>query len=143
MNASVSTVGAVKASTRHTACVFCDAQAGRKREIVLENRHFAAIFDKYPVNAGHTLLFPKRHVESLFELTAREWSDFRRLLTATKTAVDTRFRPQGYNLGVNCGPVAGQTIPHLHIHVIPRYEGDVQNPRGGVRNLKQPLVKYP
>lgn len=128
--------------SKDAPCVFCKAQSGDRQEIIAKNATFVFIYDKYPVNPGHGLLFPRRHVESLFELNPREWRDLRGLLSVARDAIDARFHPQGYNIGINCGEVAGQTVPHLHVHLIPRYEGDVENPRGGLRNFKQPLVPY-
>jgi len=101
----------------------------------LENEHWFAIFDKYPVNEGHSLIIPKRHIESLFELTDAERESFWEILDRLKEFLDRRFSPDGYNVGVNLGEAAGQTIAHLHVHVIPRYYGDEPDPTGGVRGV--------
>ena len=82
---------------------------------------------------GHTLIIPKRHVASFFELNAKEQLDLLGLLHDAKFDLDRQHAPQGYNIGINDGAAAGQTVPHLHIHLIPRYTGDRPDPRGGVR----------
>ncbi len=116
-------------------CVFCTILKERRDEIVVENEHCFAIFDKYPASAGHMLVVPKRHVSSFFELDEREVVDAYNLTKRVKALLDEKYRPDGYNVGVNVGGAAGQTIWHVHIHVIPRYLEDVNNPTGGVRNV--------
>jgi len=91
------------------------------------------VLDGYPVSRGHTLIIPKRHVGSFFELETKEREDILSMLDEAKTRLDASYAPDGYNIGINDGPAAGQTVPHLHIHLIPRYEGDQGDPRGGVR----------
>jgi diadenosine tetraphosphate (Ap4A) HIT family hydrolase len=91
--------------------------------------------DKHPVSIGHTLLIPKRHVESFFDLTEEEVISINKGLRDMKWAIDKDKGPDGYNIGINVGRDAGQTIFHVHVHLIPRYVGDVQNPIGGVRNV--------
>jgi diadenosine tetraphosphate (Ap4A) HIT family hydrolase len=102
-------------------------------DLTAENGLAAAFKDGFPVNPGHTLLIPRRHVASLFELTAEEQAAVWALLPAVKERLDARHSPAGYNVGVNVGEAAGQTVGHAHVHVIPRYVGDVEDPRGGVR----------
>lgn len=111
-------------------CPFCGIQA---RRIVAENALAAAIRDAFPISPGHTLIVPKRHVGSWFESTAEERSAMLELLDAQKQELDSAHKPGSYNIGINDGPAAGQTIAHLHMHLIPRYSGDVPDPRGGVR----------
>jgi diadenosine tetraphosphate (Ap4A) HIT family hydrolase len=123
-------------------CVFCKHSL-QNGEIFLQNATFAAIFDKYPVNPGHSLLIPKRHVISMFDLFDQEWFDLRSLLKDSKDRLDVQFSPAGYNVGINCGLPAGQTVEHLHVHLIPRYLDDVGNPKGGIRNFKAPIVPLP
>lgn len=90
-------------------------------------------FDRYPVSEGHTLVIPKRHIETFFEATKEEVAAMMEAVRNAKTKLDKDFSPYGYNIGANNGECAGQTVPHLHFHVIPRYKGDVKNPRGGIR----------
>lgn len=89
--------------------------------------------DAFPISPGHTLIIPRRHVGSFFDLEGDELADLLGLLERAKAVADKEFNPQAYNIGINDGPAAGQTVPHLHIHLIPRYQGDRPDPRGGVR----------
>lgn len=100
-----------------------------------ENELGMAVRDIFPVNPGHTLIMPKRHVSSYFDLTDDEVLALMQLMRRAKEAIDSEFSPDDYNIGVNNGPIAGQTVPHVHIHVMPRYRDDVDDPRGGVRNV--------
>lgn len=120
-------------------CLFCQEP---QKEIVAENALALAFFDKFPVNQGHTLIIPKRHVASFFEVTTEELQAINELIFKVKDILDQRFKPEGYNIGVNVGAAAGQTIFHLHCHVIPRYLGDVEDPRGGIRKIKKSVVPY-
>lgn len=101
----------------------------------MDNTLAYARFDKYPVNPGHALIIPFRHFSSVFEATKDEREAMWDLIENVKVFLDGRYSPDGYNLGVNCGTSAGQTVMHLHIHIIPRYTGDMENPRGGVRGV--------
>jgi diadenosine tetraphosphate (Ap4A) HIT family hydrolase len=112
-------------------CPLC-AAAGRA-DTLAANDHAIAILDGYPVSPGHTLILAKRHVGHLFELSLDEQLALWSLLPAVKAAIESHHSPAGYNIGVNVGTAAGQTIGHVHVHVIPRYEGDADDPRGGVR----------
>jgi len=87
------------------------------------------------VSPGHTVVIPRRHVASFFELTPEEISACMALINEERKLLDEEFKPDGYNIGVNIGPAAGQSIFHVHIHIIPRYKGDVENPQGGVRHV--------
>ncbi|MEA3377374.1 MAG: HIT family protein [Chloroflexota bacterium] len=114
-------------------CPCCDfIRSGRP---LAERGTVVAMVDRYPVSQGHTLLIPKRHVETVFALTEEEREDLFHLLLEVRDLIRRRHRPDGFNLGVNVGAAAGQTIAHVHVHVIPRYEGDVENPTGGVRGV--------
>ena len=113
-------------------CIFCNMQKDR---IVLETDLAYAMFDAYPVSPGHMLVIPKRHVPGYFEATIQEKIDILTLVDDAKRIIDERFHPDGYNIGINIGRVAGQSVMHLHMHVIPRYTGDVPNPKGGVRGV--------
>lgn len=112
-------------------CPLCGVAEGR--EILSANIHAVAIWDAFPVSPGHALIVSRRHVADLFELSAEEQAAVWALVPAVKTAIAARHAPAGYNVGVNIGAAAGQTVGHVHVHVIPRYEGDVPDPRGGVR----------
>ncbi|WP_374682433.1 HIT family protein [Accumulibacter sp.] len=92
-------------------------------------------FDKNPVTPGHCLIIPFRHVADFFATTTEERQAMFALADAAKRMIDSDFGASGYNLGINVGGVAGQTVPHVHLHLIPRYPGDVDNPRGGVRGV--------
>jgi len=100
------------------------------------------IRDGFAVSPGHTLIIPKRHVGSFFDLAASEVDAMTSLLKVAKVKLDEEFGPDSYNIGVNDGPAAGQTVPHVHMHLIPRYKGDVQDPRGGVRWLIPDKADY-
>lgn len=111
-------------------CPFCSLPAER---FVVESEHAVVIRDGFPVSPGHTLIIPKRHVASFFDVTDAERSDLMSLLAAARDDLERRFHPAGYNVGINDGAAAGQTVPHVHMHLIPRYDGDREDPRGGVR----------
>lgn len=100
------------------------------------------IRDAFPVSPGHTLVIARRHVGSFFDLTEAERHDLLALLDHAKTQLDEEFQPLGFNIGINDGSVAGQTVPHIHIHLIPRYQGDVPDPRGGVRWIIPQRARY-
>ena len=114
----------------HPECPFCGVPAS-----IAENDLALAIFDRYPVSRGHCLILPKRHVESFFDVTLDERDAMLSLLTAMKRKTDETISPDGYNVGVNVGVAAGQTVMHVHMHLIPRFTGDMENPRGGVRGV--------
>lgn len=122
-------------------CIFCDCIDSKDR-FVAENELAFAIYDAFPVNEGHVLVIPKRHFRSFFEATKAEVAAIYDLLHEARALLEVRLKPDGYNVGVNIGEAAGQTVMHLHVHLIPRYRGDVENPRGGIRNLKKSLVPY-
>ena len=111
-------------------CPFCTLPAHR---IIDSNEHGIVVRDGFPVSMGHTLIIPKKHVGSFFEITDEERADLLVLLNKAKVVIQEEFNPDGYNIGINDGPAAGQTVPHLHLHLIPRYKGDRNDPRGGVR----------
>jgi diadenosine tetraphosphate (Ap4A) HIT family hydrolase len=111
-------------------CPFCSLPTER---FVLQSGYAVVIRDAFPVSPGHTLIIPKRHVASFFEVTEAERADLMSLLAAARDDLDREFRPAGYNVGINDGAAAGQTVPHVHVHLIPRFAGDREDPRGGVR----------
>lgn len=124
------TTDTTTASSKAKPCPFCTLPDAR---VVEENEFAVLIRDGYPVSPGHSLVIPKRHVGSFFEVTAAERAALLALLDKAKDLVERDHTPAGYNIGINDGAAAGQTVPHLHIHLIPRYTGDQEDPRGGVR----------
>lgn len=126
---------------KNNGCLFCDSQQMEPRT-VLDSRCWFVIMDNFPVGKGHALIIPKRHEASLFTLCLKEWIELQKMIERAEEYLSSKFSLDGYNVGVNCGQAAGQTVFHLHIHLIPRYNGDVENPRGGIRNFKKPLVAY-
>lgn len=111
-------------------CPFCNINNHR---IIIENAFAFAIHDGYPVAPGHCLIIPKRHISSFFETTIEEQLSFLDLIAKVQQMIKNEHNPDGFNIGVNDGEAAGQTVMHLHIHLIPRYLGDIEDPRGGVR----------
>jgi len=120
------------------SCIFC--RPGR--EIIAENASAIAVYDRFPVSPGHALIIPRRHAETIWDLTDAEYADCFQLARAIRPILEQRFSPDGFNIGVNCGEAAGQSVWHAHIHVIPRYKGDTPNPRGGVRHVIALKAKY-
>ncbi|CAM3871917.1 HIT family protein [Alkalicoccus chagannorensis] len=118
-------------------CAFCELDTYE-----MENDHAVAIFDKYPVTEGHVLIIPKRHTADYFDLTPMEQESMQRLLEAMRMRLLFQFRPDGFNVGINCGRAAGQTIFHVHMHLIPRRSGDMDDPAGGVRGVIPEKQKY-
>ncbi|KIF83058.1 HIT family protein [Noviherbaspirillum autotrophicum] len=112
------------------SCVFCSLPPER---VIAQNDLAIVIRDGFPVSPGHTLIIPRRHVASFFETTDDERSAMLALLESSKAELGKELHPHGYNIGINDGLAAGQTVMHLHMHLIPRYEGDLSDPRGGVR----------
>ncbi|HRI07520.1 MAG TPA: DEAD/DEAH box helicase family protein, partial [Nannocystaceae bacterium] len=120
-------------------CVFCDLDPAR---LSWASELVVALRDAYPVSPGHTLILPRRHVPTWFDASAEERRALWEGVEAVKEALDREFHPDGYNVGFNAGEAAGQTVMHLHVHVIPRYHGDVDDPRGGVRGVIPGRQKY-
>ncbi len=112
-------------------CVFCEIVSYKNH--LAENSHAVAFPDAFPLSPGHTLIVPRRHETGYFALTEEEQAAVWALIPQVKTLIEGTNAPAGYNLGVNSGVAAGQTIAHIHLHVIPRYPGDVPDARGGVR----------
>lgn len=121
-------------------CVFCDGI--EKDRVLFETRKWIAMYDKYPVSKGHVLLIPKEHYETFFDLPEQLTNSIQYWIKHIKTILDDKYHPSGYNIGVNCGKCAGQTVMHCHIHIIPRYDGDVEHPRGGVRGVIPSRMSY-
>jgi diadenosine tetraphosphate (Ap4A) HIT family hydrolase len=112
------------------SCPFCDLQPA---QLVAEHPLAVVLRDAFPLTPGHCLVIPRRHVASFFDCSAEERAAMMALLDAAKAVLDREHRPAAYNLGLNNGRVAGQTVMHAHLHLIPRYTGDAVDPRGGVR----------
>ena len=156
-------------------CYFCRVSRGEADSFIFENRSFIGIFDTNPVNPGHALVIPRRHVVSVFELNEREQADYFDAIKRVKAVIeDTDFhqlypemltrdylqgrpmdhidnvlqlpflgkKPDAYTVGNNDGRAAGRSIDHLHVILLPRYEGDVENPRGGIRNVIPGRANY-
>lgn len=114
--------------------VFCDIFNSNTEAFLGETEHFVIFDEPRPVSKGHCLIVTKIHRQDAFEVTAEEWADFGKAINLAKSLV-SNHNPDGYNIGTNCGEYAGQSQFHFHVHLIPRYKGDVANPRGGIRNL--------
>ncbi len=112
-------------------CLFCEVP----KDMIVENKYFYAMYDGYPVNKGHVLIISKGHIKTYFELSKAAHNALYDMIHAIKKHLDERFHPDGYNIGNNNGLYAGQSIMHFHLHIIPRYQGDVKNPKGGVRGV--------
>ena len=122
-----------------SACPFCSPS---EDEIVLHNDLCYARLDRYPISKGHLLIIPFRHEPSFLLMTAEEQAATLELLSQARSKLDSDFQPDGSNIGINVGKAAGQTVAHAHIHVIPRYAGDVPDPRGGVRFVIPEKARY-
>lgn len=122
------------------ACPFCSPAAG---DIAAHNDLAYARFDAFPASPGHMLVIPFRHIATWFDLTPGEGAAIRELIVRCREIVEERYAPDGYNIGVNVGEAAGQSIHHVHVHFIPRYRGDVENARGGVRGVIPEKRDYP
>ncbi|HIW72360.1 MAG TPA: HIT family protein [Candidatus Levilactobacillus faecigallinarum] len=117
-------------------CIFCT-----KDDVLLENDLAKAFWDLHPVRKGHLLVVPKQHYATYFDVPAATRVAMDQLVDQAKAYLDQRYQPAGYNLGINVGAAAGQTVMHAHIHLIPRYTGDVKDPRGGIRKMIPAAVR--
>jgi diadenosine tetraphosphate (Ap4A) HIT family hydrolase len=122
-------------------CLFCNEEAMKDRTI-RTNTHAYVIRDGFPVTPGHTLIIPFRHIASWSEATDEERHSIMLLIDEARAELLLTHQPQGFNIGINEGVAAGQTIPHLHVHLIPRYDGDVEDPTGGVRHVIPDKANY-
>ncbi len=120
-------------------CPFCVLEPHR---IVAQGELAVAYRDGFPLSLGHTVIIPRRHVATLFEATETEQAALLHMLARAKEKLDALHQPDGYNIGINHGQAGGQSVPHLHIHLIPRYRGDKEDPRGGVRWILPDKAKY-
>lgn len=120
-------------------CPFCSLPQSR---IVHANELAVVVRDGYPVAPGHSLVIPRRHVGSFFELRPAEQAAMLSLLARARADLEREFAPDGYTLGINDGAAAGQTVPHVHLHLIPRHRGDADDPRGGIRWVLPAKARY-
>lgn len=120
-------------------CPFCKPEEER---IAFRETGFVCLWDGFPVSEGHILVIPSRHISSWFEATIEEQASLLKGINVARQLIQERFKPEGFNIGINIGEAAGQTVPHLHVHVIPRYKGDVSDPRGGVRYVIPDKANY-
>ena len=121
-------------------CLFCNK---KKQKIVFSSKLFYVVRDSYPVTKYHTLIIPNRHVSNFFDLKDKKFNDLNKILKKQRKALlDLDKEITGFNVGVNAGKDAGQSIMHCHIHLIPRRKGDIENPRGGVRGVIPSKQKY-
>jgi diadenosine tetraphosphate (Ap4A) HIT family hydrolase len=116
-------------------CLFCRFDDPSANRILKETDRFYARWDNFPVSDGHVEIVPKSHIVSFFDLTPDHMREAYELMCDVQKVLTDKYRPQGYTIGVNDGRAAGRTVDHLHIHVIPRYTGDVDDPRGGIRQI--------
>jgi diadenosine tetraphosphate (Ap4A) HIT family hydrolase len=124
-------------------CVFCQiAQKEKKVEVIARFNHCFVIKDQYPVSPGHLLIIPYQHTESWFSSSTEVKEEIVDVLDKIKQLLDIEYHPDGYNIGMNCGKAAGQTVMHLHVHLIPRFKDDMNDPRGGVRGVIPSKQKY-
>ncbi|MDB2476502.1 HIT family protein [Paracoccaceae bacterium] len=123
------------------ACIFCEIATTDR--VIYQTDHTFVIRDAFPVTEGHTLIIPKRHVADYFDLNPNETSDIQELLQKHKALIEVNDESvDGFNIGINVGAAAGQTVFHVHVHLIPRRIGDVENPKGGVRGVIPAKQKY-
>ncbi len=120
-------------------CPFCTISPDK---MIAQDSLTFTVRDTLPVSPGHTLILPKRYVASIFEATKEEVAALWEALQQARSGLIKEFSPDGFNIGINDGLVSGQTIPHLHIHLIPRYKGDMPDPRGGIRWIFPDKAKY-
>lgn len=122
-----------------SSCPFCTLPAER---IIQENEHAVLVLDAYRVSQGHSLIIPKKHVASWFDIATAERDSMMTLLDRAREKIISETAPDGFNIGINDGAAAGQTVPHLHMHLIPRYAHDQPDPRGGIRWVIPEKAKY-
>ena len=128
-----------RSAARQDGCPFCDLP---RESVVAESRHALAIRDRYPVSRGHTLVIPRAHAETLFAQGAEIQADIWRLVARVRSELKSEFNPDGFNVGLNDGQAAGQTVRHAHVHLIPRFDKDVADPRGGIRWIVPERAAY-
>jgi diadenosine tetraphosphate (Ap4A) HIT family hydrolase len=115
-------------ATDTTTCELCTPN-----EVIIENSFAYVRYDNNPLSRGHALVVPKRHVASFFDMSTEEQAAVLALLNQAQRSIQAQHAPDGYNVGINVGKAGGQSRMHVHVHLIPRYTGDVPDPRGGIR----------
>ncbi len=130
----------MKFPTTDPGCPFCNCS---EDEMILQNRDAFVRFDKYPVSEGHLLIIPRRHFTDFFDGSPEEISACMDLIWLGRKMIEEKFNTTDFNIGINIGTAAGQTISHMHIHPIPRRAGDLEDPTGGVRNIFPGKGIYP
>ncbi|MGK5594807.1 MAG: HIT domain-containing protein [Parachlamydiaceae bacterium] len=124
-------------------CLFCQMASGKKEVTLFAKfQHCYIIKDQFPVSPEHLLIIPYAHTENWFTASEEVRLDIIKALNFAKEQLDHTCKPDGYNIGANCGEVAGQNVMHLHVHLIPRYQGDMEDPKGGVRGVIPSKQKY-
>jgi diadenosine tetraphosphate (Ap4A) HIT family hydrolase len=121
-------------------CPFCKRIP--RGDLLACNQYAAALHDEYPLSPGHSLVIPRRHVSDYFALSSEELAALWALVSELKVQIAKERAPDGFNIGINVGAAAGQTVWHAHVHLIPRYTGDVDDPRGGIRWLFPKKAAY-
>lgn len=133
----------INSKVHQSDCLFCQfARQEREIKFFANFEHCFVIKDQFPVSKGHILIIPYEHTENWFTAKEEVRLDIMKALHLMKEQLDLEYSPQGYNIGANCGEVAGQSVMHLHLHLIPRYQGDMENPKGGVRGVIPSKQKY-
>ncbi|GAA4538387.1 HIT family protein [Amycolatopsis samaneae] len=135
MNQAVAIDPAEHPSDQEEGCLFCQFTDRSLNRVLEETAHFYARWDNYPAAKGHVEIAPKKHMLSFFDLNPDDLKEMYGLMSVVKSRLEEKYQPNGYTIGVNDGRAAGRTVDHLHIHLIPRYTGDVTDPRGGVRRI--------
>jgi len=120
-------------------CIFCNSASDR---VFIDTANWYAMWDAFPVSEGHALIIPKLHVENWFDAAEQLQTELTAAIGIVQSRIESLHQPAGYNVGFNAGEAAGQTVFHLHIHVMPRYAGDVEDPRGGVRGVIPGKANY-
>jgi diadenosine tetraphosphate (Ap4A) HIT family hydrolase len=121
------------------ACPFCNPAQDR---VIWGTELVVALWDGFPVSPGHALLVPRRHIGTWSSASEAEQAALFNAIVDVQREIERQYEPDGYNIGINSGKAAGQTVPHLHVHIIPRFQGDVDDPRGGVRGVIPDKADY-
>jgi len=121
-------------------CVFCEKVDNN--DVLYQNQLAACFRDGFPISNGHTLIIPKDHIQDYFELSKETKEAMNELVELARKDLIEEVNPDAFNFGLNSGPAAGQTVGHAHLHLIPRFEGDVEDPRGGIRWIVSDKAKY-